>query len=75
MRDPEKTVAHIVELLSVCPARIEGQPVAVLRMRLEPQESFESINLALSKEQAYRLWDDLNSLFETSTLLGCPPSA
>ena len=44
----QHVLAHIVELLSVCAARIGEESMAVLRVRLRPQESFESINLALT---------------------------
>lgn len=63
------TQAQLVELLSISPAKLFGEPVLLLTIRPNP-EVFESINLALSKTQAERLFDDLKNTLKTSNFLG-----
>ena len=57
------------ELLSVTSGKVEGKPVILMSMRLEPEESFEFYTIALSAAQARRLLDDLTERFRESALL------
>lgn len=62
--EPQYVVARSVELLSVTAARLNGERVILLCVRPDPQNSSESENLAISRQQARRLRDDLNRLLD-----------
>lgn len=68
MEDPEKHVVLVreVELLGVTAGRVDGRPVAIVSLRLDPSRSFAACNIAVAKEQAVRLVEDLIVLFETA---------
>lgn len=54
-----------VEVLSCVPAKVGRLPAVVISVRADPSNSFEVTDVAISREQAIRLRDDLNSLLET----------
>ena len=57
-----------VEYLGASGAKMKtgvGKKVVVLTLRLNPKESFEPDNLALTKEQAKRLIYDVTRLLES----------
>ncbi|HET6574112.1 MAG TPA: hypothetical protein VFG68_10950 [Fimbriiglobus sp.] len=68
MDRPPKHVVMVreAELLGVTAGRVEGRPVAILSVRLDPAGSYAPTNIAVPKEQAYRLAADLVTLFETA---------
>ena len=53
-----------VEVLSCVPAKVGRLPAVVFAVRTDPINSFAATDVAISKEQAIRLRDDLNSLLE-----------
>ncbi len=57
-------MAHEGELLSVSAGKMSGRPKAILTFRLFPDASFAALNIAISKEQAIRLRDDLNYVLD-----------
>lgn len=58
------SMAHDAELLSVAPGKMEGRDVLVLTIRPSPEQSFASGSFAISKEQAHRLYSDLDFIFQ-----------
>lgn len=53
-----------VQILSAVPGKLHGNPIIVLSVRADPRNSFDVTDVAISKAQATRLRDDLNSLLE-----------
>ena len=53
-----------VEVLSCVPAKVCRLPAVVISVRADPHNSFGVIDVAISRAQATRLRDDLNSLLE-----------
>ena len=68
MSSGNQTLAIPVELLSVTVAKVSGLPKVLLTLRLDV-ECFESMNLALTPGQGFRLLGDLTEQFKTSKLL------
>jgi hypothetical protein len=58
------TSAYDAEYLAASGGKMEGRPKVILTFRLTPEASFAALNIAISKEQAIRLRDDLNYVFE-----------
>ena len=58
-----------VEVLSCVPAKVCGIPAIVFSVRADPCNSFGVTDVAISKAQAIRLRDDLNSLLEVKQLI------
>lgn len=54
-----------VEILSCVPAKVCGIPAVAMTVRANPCNSFGSTDVAISRAQAIRLRDDLNSLLES----------
>lgn len=71
MSDSNKhfTMATDVELVSVTAAKMEDGPRLLLNVRMDPEDSFESFNMALTADQAVRLKHDLDHLFHNSELM------
>lgn len=57
-------MAHDSQLLAVSAGKMEGRAKAILTFRLFPDASFAALNIAISKEQAIRLRDDLNYVLD-----------
>ena len=53
-----------VEVLSCVPAKLCSVPTVVLSVRADPRNRFGVTDVAISRAQAIRLRDDLNSLLE-----------
>ena len=53
-----------VEILSSIPGLLNNEAIVVLCVRTDPEESFAVTDLALSKQQAERLRDDLTTILE-----------
>lgn len=65
-----------VEVLSVTVAKIGDKPVALLAVRLTPNSSFIVDTLAITREQADRLRQDLNRVLDNpdSWMFTPPPT-
>jgi hypothetical protein len=62
-------MAHDAEYLAVSAGKMEGKPTVILTFRPNREQSWSSSNLALSRDQAFRLMGDLKFLFDNSTTL------
>lgn len=69
MSEEINTMAYEAELLAVSPGTMGGRPKSVLTFRMTPEASFTSINIAISREQALRLRDDLQYIFENYSVM------
>ena len=72
-QDSDRTVdTCLIEYLTSSAGWRDGGPVAVITVRLTPESSFESVNLAITKTAAKRLSEDLRRLLtaEGSWLCG-----
>lgn len=68
-KDPWMQIkCDVIEILSASAGDIGGEPVVILTVRICPDE-WQSVNLAITKEQAKRLQQDLRSLFRHSDSL------
>ncbi len=56
---PGHIVAQPVELLSLTAARVDGEVKLLMTIRPSPGESFASVTLAFTQEQAGRLLTDM----------------
>ncbi|MHB8954478.1 MAG: hypothetical protein ACYC4U_16020 [Pirellulaceae bacterium] len=70
MSDNKPVFVQLVELLGVAEAVANEQPVIVITIRPDPPK-FWSHNIALTKDQAWRLATDLGSLLLPFVLLVC----
>ena len=70
MSDDKPVFVQLVELLGVAEAVANEQPVIVITIRPDPP-NFRPHNIALTKEQAWRLATDLGSLLLPFVLLVC----
>jgi hypothetical protein len=59
-----ETSAYDAEYLAASAGRMANRVRAILTFRLNSEASFAALNIAISKEQAIRLRDDLNYVFE-----------
>jgi hypothetical protein len=57
-------MAHDAQLLALSAGTMEGKVKAILTFRMFPEASFAALNIAISKEQAIRLRDDLNFVLD-----------
>jgi hypothetical protein len=60
--------AQPAELLSIAPAIMEGKPVVVVTVRMT-EGSFRPTNIALPRDGAMRLLEELGVAFHTSDVL------
>lgn len=63
----QKVEANPIEVLGLSAAEINGRPNIVVTVRLNPP-SWASNNLAITKEQAIRLRDELDALLKSPTM-------
>ncbi len=64
-----ETSAFDAEYLAASAGKMEGRPKVILTFRLTPEASFAAVNIAISNEQAIRLRDDLNYVFENYSMM------
>ncbi len=64
---------HRVEYLASASGHNEQGPAVIITIRPDMPKSFRPHNIAMSADQAARLRDDLNRLFEDSILLKPKP--
>jgi hypothetical protein len=68
-------MAQDVELLGISVAKYKGRSRVILTIRPDPTNSFQSVNLAISKQAAARLLHDLQLQFQISSFLNTPEDA
>lgn len=70
MDEPLKHVVMVreIELLAVTAGRVQGKPVVIMAVRPD-EDSFAHVNVAMSRDQAWRLVEELADLFEFSQYL------
>lgn len=66
---PFDLLAYESEYLGMSCGTIFERPKLVLSLRINPENSFAVHNLALTPEQARRLHDDLESMFQSYSCL------
>lgn len=57
------------ELLGVSAGKLGDTPVALIDLRLNPKENFQSLTIMLDRPALERLIEDLSHLFATSKVL------
>ena len=72
MNNHQISVAKNAEFLAVVAAQSGDDPKVILTFRLQ-EGSFDATNLSISPDQAHRLVDDIQSLFQKSQFLSACP--
>ena len=62
-RQPERIDGSFIDYLALGRGRVDGETIAMITTRLQPEDNLIVNNLMLTQEQALRLRDDLNFEF------------